>query len=123
MALMPVCIGSPTGWRSATPGARNSTGRGFGRVERSLAVERAAQRIEHATDDRIADWHRQQLAGGADFVAFLNLQVVAENDDADTVLFEVERQPRHAAGKLDHLAGHHARQPIHASDAVADFEH
>ncbi len=26
MALMPVCIGSFTGWRATTPGARRSTG-------------------------------------------------------------------------------------------------
>ncbi len=39
------------------------------------------------------------------------------------VLFEVERQAADAAGELDHLAGHDARQAVDAGDAVADLEH
>ena len=58
-----------------------------------------------------------------DFVALFDRQVVAENDHADAVLFQVEGQPDDAAGKLDHLAGHDAGQTMHASDPVAHFEH
>ena len=58
-----------------------------------------------------------------DLVAFGDLEVVAEDDDADRVLFEVEGQAAHAgAGELDHLAGHDAGQAVDAGDAVADFE-
>ena len=123
MALMPVCSGSRTGCRSATPGAMISTGRRCLRDDRALAVERIAERIDHAAEQLVAHRHAEQPAGAADFVAFVDLQVVAEDDDADGVLFEVERQADRAVGELDHLAGHHARQAVDAGDAVADFQH
>ena len=50
-------------------------------------------------------------------------QEVAQNDDAHRVFFEVEGQADRAAGKLDHFAGHHARQSVDPGDAVADFQH
>ena len=58
-----------------------------------------------------------------DFVAFVDLQVVAQDDHADAVFFQVEGQADHAAGELDHFAGHHAGQSVDAGDAVADFQH
>ncbi len=82
MALMPVCSGCVTGCRAATPGAMNSTARVLLVTIGPFAVERNAQRIDDAADDGIADRHAQQLAGGADFVAFGDFQVFAENDDA-----------------------------------------
>ena len=51
------------------------------------------------------------------------LQVVAEDDDADGVLFEVERQADRAVGELDHFVGHDAGEAVDAGDAVADFQH
>ena len=50
------------------------------------------ERIDDAADQRLADRHLQQLAGGADLVALGDFEVVAEDDDADRVLFEVEGQ-------------------------------
>ncbi len=58
-----------------------------------------------------------------DLVAFGDLQVVAEDDHADRVLFEVEGQADDAVGELDHFAGHDAGQAVDAGDAVADLEH
>ena len=51
------------------------------------------------------------------------VEVVAQDDDADRVLFEVEGQAVDAAGELDHFAGHDAGQAVDARDAVADLEH
>ena len=62
MALMPVCSGSCTGWRSATPGAMDSTSRRSLVTIGALAVERIAQRIDHAADHGLAHRHAQQLA-------------------------------------------------------------
>jgi hypothetical protein len=67
------------------------------------------------------------LSGAAHLVAFGDLEVVAEDDDADGVLFEVERlavdrPPLRGGGELDHLAGHDAGQPVDAGDAVADLD-
>ena len=53
----------------------------------------------------------------------LILQVVAQNDHAHRVLFQVEGQADDAAGELDHFAGHDARQAVDARNAVAHFEH
>ena len=38
--------------------------------DRALAVERVAERIDHAAEQLVADRHAQQAAGAADFVAF-----------------------------------------------------
>ena len=123
MALMPVCSGSlhrlPLG---------DARGDDFDRAallgdDRALAVERVAERIDHAAEQLVADRHAQQAARAADFVAFGDLQVVAEDDDADGVLFEVERQADRAVGELDHLLGHDAGEAVDAGDAVADFQH
>ena len=123
MALMPVCSGSlhrlPLGDARGDDFHRPAVVRD----DRALAVERIAERIDHAAEQLVADRHAEQLAGAADFVAFGDRQVVAEDDDADRVLFEVERQADRAVGELDHLAGHHARQAVDAGDAVAHFEH
>ena len=55
---------------------------------------------------------------------FGDLQVVAQDDDADRVLFQVEGQAADAgARELDHLAGHDAGQAVDAGDAVADLQH
>src|SRR5207245_6829385 len=89
-----------------------------------FGVERIAQRIDDAADDGVTDRHAEQVAGASDLVAFDDFQVLAEDDDADRILFEVEGEsanPR--ARELDHLAGHDAGQAVDASDAVADFEH
>ena len=59
MALMPVCSGSLTGWRSTMPGALNSIGRNCVGLDRALVVERVAQRIDHAADQGLADRHLQ----------------------------------------------------------------
>src|SRR5262249_30164177 len=91
--------------------------------DRPLVVERVAQWIDDAADEGVTDRHAQQRAERADLVALLDVLVVAEDDDADRRLFEVERLPLDAgAGELDHLAGHDAGQAVDARDAVADLE-
>ena len=102
----------------------NSTGRVWSRRDRALAVERIAQRIDDAADDGVADRHFEQRAERADLVAFGDLEVIAEDDDADRVFFEVEDEPADlGAGELDHFAVHGAGEAVDAGDAVADFEH
>ena len=100
MALMPVCSGSFTGWRTMMPGATISTWRVVLRLDRAPAVDRAAERVDHAAEHRRTDRHLEQAAGAADLVAFLELEVVAEDGGADVVLFEVEHQPGHRLARL-----------------------
>ena len=44
----------------------------------------------------------------------------AQDDGADALLFEVQRDALHAVRELQHLAGHRALDAVHAGDSVAD---
>jgi hypothetical protein len=55
-----------------------------------------------------------------DLVALLELGDVAEDDAADLVLLEVERDADGAAGELDHLVVHHVGEAVDLGDAVGD---
>ena len=66
IALRPVCSGSCTGWRSTTPGARRSIGENCLVVDRSLAVDRLAERVDDAAEHLVADGHRDDAAGALD---------------------------------------------------------
>ena len=122
IALMPVCSGSFTGWRSTTPGALNSIGRRLGGLDRGAAVERVAERVDDAADQRVADRHRHDLAGAADGVALLDLLPLAEEHRGDVVLLEVQREAGDAVVELELLERDAAVEPVDAGDAVADLD-
>ena len=93
--------------------ARNDAGRlhldaaAFGGGDRALAVDRVAEPVDHAAEQRVAHRHVHDGAGARDGVAFADLLVVAEDHHADVVGFQVQRHAAQAgAGELDHLAGH-----------------
>ena len=91
IALMPVCSGSLTGWRSAMPGAMNSSGRRCGGVDRRpcrRAAGRAGRRRGRSAPSPTGTESSSPVR--AHLVALLDPQVVAEDDGADRVLFEVE---------------------------------
>src|SRR5207253_2264518 len=54
------------------------------------AVERLTERVDDASDDRVTDGNFEQAAGRLHRVAFFNLEIVAEDDGADRIFFEVE---------------------------------
>ena len=93
------------------------------RLDRTLAVDRIAERVDHAAEQALADRHVHDRARALDGLAFLDLAVVAEDHDADVVDFEVERHAAHAVLELDHLAGLHVVEAVDAGDAVADRQH
>ena len=90
--------------------------------DRALAVDRIAERVDDAAEQALADRHFDDRAGALDRLAFLDLAVLAENDDADVVGFEVERHAARAVLELDHLAGLNLVEAVGAGDAVADGE-
>ena len=81
----------------------------------------SSERVDDAAEQPLADRHLQELAGRADFGALLKLRVVAEDDDADFGLVQVQRQPGDALAKVEHLVEHDIGQALDLGDAVADF--
>ena len=71
----------------------------------------------------LADGHVDDGAGALDGVAFLDLRIRAEDDDADIVSFQVERHALNAIGKRDHLTGLDVVEAMDARNAVADRQH
>ena len=109
--------------------ARNDAGRldvdagALGGVDRALAVDRVAERVDDAAEKLLADRHVDDRAGALDRLAFLDLAVAAENHDADVVGLEVQRHAARAVLELDHLAGLDLVEAVGAGDAVADAQH
>ena len=89
--------------------------------DRALAVDRFAEGVDDAAEEALADRHREQLARCLDLAAFLELRVVAEDDDADLGFFEVQRQADDALPEVEHLVQHHVAEPFDLGDAVADL--
>ena len=58
-----------------------------------------------------------------DRVALGDLLPLAEQHGADVVGLEVQRQPGHAVGQLEHLERHAVLQAVQACDAVSDGQH
>ena len=97
------------------------------RGDRSEAVDRIAERVDDAAEHLRADGHFEHAARAAHLVAFLELEPVAENDGADVVFFEIEREGGDfvaglGGGDLEHLAGHRLEEPVNAGDTVLYLE-
>jgi len=100
---------------------------GHRRGDRALPVDRAAERVDDAADHRRTHRDLEHAGGAADLVALLELEVIAEHDGADVVLFEVEGEGGDGLtglGGLDleHLAGHRLLEAVDAGDAVLHLE-
>jgi hypothetical protein len=91
-------------------------------VDRSLSVERNTDRVDDAAEELLADRNRSHAAGTLDSVTLVDQLVVAEEDDADVVLLEVQRHADHVVRELDHLRGEDIAEPIHTRDTVADLK-
>src|SRR5438034_3937612 len=86
-----------------------------------------AERIDDAADELPSDRNLEHAGGAADFIAFLQLEVIAEDHGADVVFFEVEGEgsdflARLGGGHLEHLARHRLLEAVDARDAVLYLE-
>ena len=94
----------------------------LGGGDRAFVVNRLAQRVDDAPDQRLADRDLDDLAGALDGVAFFDAGLGAQKHRADIVFFQVQRHALHAAGELQQFADHGVLQAVDARDAVADLQ-
>ena len=92
-------------------------------LDRSLAVERQAQGIDHPPEHLVPGGDLHDAAGAANAIAFLDQRGLAEQHGADVVLLEVQRHAHHVVGQLEQLARHDLVQAVDAADPVADRDH
>ena len=85
-----------------------------------LAVNGLAERIDDAADQLRTHGHRNDAAGALDLVALFDFGEVAEQDGADAVLFEIQRDAVNSVRELQHLARHRLFDAVHARDPIAD---
>ena len=93
------------------------------RVDRALAVDRLAERVDDAADQLRADRHVEDAARALDGVAFGDVLVGAQDHRADRVALEVQREAERVVRELEHLALHRVGQAVDAADAVGDRHH
>ena len=87
-------------------------------VDVALAVERAAERVDDAAEQRVADGNLEQAPGALDLIALLDLVPLAEQHGADVVGLEVEREAGHVVRQLEELTRHDVVEAVDARDAV-----
>src|SRR5207248_952849 len=75
------------------------------------------------TEQFLADRNRCHFACSLDRIPFVDELVITEENDADVILFEVQRHSKDAVRELDKFRGQHVRQPVDTSNAVADLQH
>ena len=109
--------------------AAHDTGRDFLhriirlRPQITLVINRSAQRVNHAAEQRFAHRHRQQLAGRAHLLALGDARVITKDHRAHLGLFEVQRQAGHAVAEIQHLVHHRAGQAFDLGHTVTDLAH
>ncbi len=91
-------------------------------LDRALAVERDAERVDDPTQQPVAHGDREDAPGRLDGVALLDVGGIAEDGGADGAFVEVQRQPQQAAGKFEQLVHRHAGETLDPGDAVADLD-
>jgi hypothetical protein len=91
--------------------------------DRALAVDRVAESVDNAAEQARTHRNVNDGAGPLDGVAFLDVAVGAEDDDADIVGLKVQRHAADAAREFDHLAGLDIVETIDAGDTVTDGQH
>ena len=123
MALIPVCRGSFTGWRSTTPGAMRSTGNDLSVTIGPLAVDGLRERVYHAADQCFTDRHFHDAARALHLIAFANFRVLSEKHDSDLTLFQIQREAHDVMRKREKFSGHDSFQAVNARDAVTDGNH
>ncbi len=88
----------------------------------ALAVQRDAQRVDHAAEEAVPDRDREDLAGPADLLAFLDLAEVTQDDDTDLADLQVQGEAAGAVLEFEQLVGHGRGQALDPCNTVATFD-
>ena len=123
MTLTPVCTGVSTFCRIITPGGDDVDRAELLRIDRTFSIEWTRERVDDAADELLAHRGLDDATGGADLATFFDAGVVAEDDRAHGVLFEVERETEDVVAEVKQLRSEAGREPVDAGDAVADLHH
>ncbi len=91
--------------------------------DRALPVDRLAQRVDHAPDQCVTHRHRSDPARAADDHALGDSAVIAHDDHADAVFFQVEGGTHHPVGELHQFLGANIGQPMHTRNPITGFHH
>ena len=92
-------------------GAGRSMGRRSLAATGPLPSSGRPKRIDDAPQQSVAHGHVHDAARALDFIARVQMPVVAEQNHADFVLVHVERDAEHIAGKLHQLLKAHTGKP------------
>ncbi len=91
-------------------------------IDRALAIDRVAQRIDHATQQFRTNRNFEDTAGALGAHAFGQAQVVTQNHGTYGVLLQVQCHAEDTARELDHLAVHDVGQTVDAYDTVRNAD-
>ena len=123
MALMPVFIGSFTGWRTTTPGARRSTGLNWaaaiGPLPSMGSPSALTTRPMRASPTGTLMMRLVRFTVSPSLIS----AIVAEQHGADLVFFQVHGDAGHVVRKFDEFAGHDFFQAVNSGNAVAHRDH
>ena len=83
----------------------------------ALAIDGVAQAVHDAAEHALTHGDVNNGTRALDGVTLLDQPIVAEDDNTDVVVLEVERHAAEAGVELNHLAGLHLLQPVHTATA------
>ena len=101
-------------------GAGRSIGRRRSDGHRPLPIERFAHRIDHASQQTVSHRDVHHPPGALHFVARVQIFEGAQQDDADFILVDIERNALYTAGEPHQFFVFHARQAGHRRDTDGD---
>ena len=94
----------------------------LGRFDRAKPVDRLAEGVDRAADQRLTDRNVSRASGAGNGRAFMQAVLAAEQHYAHAVAFEVEHNAAHAGVELHQFAVDRAVQSVYGGDAVADLD-
>src|SRR5690606_31692471 len=89
-------------------------------LNRTLAVNRIAERINNAAEQFRTNRNVNDCAGTLNDITFLDVTVGTEDNDTDIVVFKVQRHAANTTREFDHFTSLNIVQTIDAGDTVAN---